>query len=93
MSFEGLVVDLVQGSAAALGAGVIGSFGWLVSKLWAAWQHEIGGLRQTISENSSTLVTALQVFQEHSKKDLEVQGQFLAELRALQGYIRGREEA
>jgi hypothetical protein len=83
-------IDLLQGGITAAGAGFVTGLGWLLSKLWGAWRHEIRDMKMSISAQTTVTQSLSVALQEHMQRDQEVQLETVGAIRELTGYLRGQ---
>lgn len=86
------MLDIVQGAGASAGAGIVGIMGWLASKLWGAYRHEISDMKQSITGAVSAFTRCVERFEEHMQRDEEVQAALMADIREMRGYIKGQHD-
>lgn len=82
--------DIAQGLAASAGAGAIGAFGWIVSRLWSLWRHEVRDMKQAISSNTVALTSFASELMAHMRADETTQNQISQDLSEIKGYLRGQ---
>lgn len=83
--------DILAGVNAATGAGAVSAFGWLCSKLWRMIRHEVDDMKHATTSNTSALISAMDDFKQHMRRDEEVQLGIVSELKEMKGYLKGRE--
>lgn len=90
---ESLGVEVVNGLAAAVGAGVVGILGWLCGKLWSLLRHETTSMKQATLNNTVALEKAMEHFEGHIQRDEELHRGMMRELGEMKGYLAGRSGA
>lgn len=76
----GFETDLVQGAAAAMGAGAVTACGWLVGKLWKVLREETAALKTADSANASAIA-------KHVELDAQVHREMMGAIGELKGFI------